>query len=52
MPPRRWRSSGITAASLSAIALNILFNIIGTSRTHPSSTAEAASHAPEPADIH
>ncbi len=45
-------NSGITAASLSAIILNILFNMIGHDRAHPSSVADVAEHAPEQGDVH
>lgn len=43
--------SGITAASLCAILLNILFNIVGSDRPRPSATATVAEHAPEPGDL-
>ncbi|BDP44409.1 xanthine permease (plasmid) [Deinococcus aetherius] len=44
--------SGITAGALSAILLNILFNIVGHPRAQLSSTADAAAHAPELGDLH
>lgn len=40
--------SGITAASVSAILLNLAFNILGGRRKQPTYTAEATSHMPEP----
>lgn len=49
---RLFLDSGITAASLSAILLNILFNLIGSGRGDPSATADAAAHAPQAGDIH
>lgn len=44
--------SGITAAALMAITLNILFNIIGSDRPIPSVTVDVAEHAPRPGDVH
>ncbi|UQN08170.1 nucleobase:cation symporter-2 family protein [Deinococcus sp. QL22] len=44
--------SGITAAAIAAILLNILFNIVGSSREQLSYTADATSHAPEVGDVH
>ena len=49
---RLFLDSGITAASLAAILLNILFNLLGTGRERLSSTAEVAAHAPQVGDIH
>ncbi|AZI44560.1 purine permease (plasmid) [Deinococcus psychrotolerans] len=49
---RLFLDSGITAASLSAILLNILFNLLSTGRERLSSTAEVAAHAPQVGDIH
>ncbi|MBB5234750.1 NCS2 family nucleobase:cation symporter-2 [Deinococcus budaensis] len=44
--------SGITAAAIAAILLNILFNIVGSGRKQLSYTADATTHAPEVGDIH
>ncbi|WP_161880986.1 nucleobase:cation symporter-2 family protein [Deinococcus alpinitundrae] len=44
--------SGITAAAISAILLNVLFNLIGTGRERRSPTADVASHMPEAGDLH
>ena len=44
--------SGITAAALSAILLNILFNIVSTRTERLSYTADATAHVPEVGDIH
>ncbi|SEJ65979.1 nucleobase:cation symporter-2, NCS2 family [Deinococcus reticulitermitis] len=44
--------SGITAAAIAAILLNILFNIVGSGRRPLSYTADATAHAPEMGDIH
>ncbi len=49
---RLFLDSGITAASLAAILLNILFNLLGTGRERLSSTAEVAAHAPQVGDLH
>jgi len=38
--------SGITAASLSAILLNVVFNILGNKDPQPTYSADAAAHAP------
>ncbi|BBL80132.1 xanthine permease [Rubrobacter xylanophilus] len=43
--------SGITAASVAAIALNLGFNILGRREPEPTHTAETASHAPEPEEV-
>lgn len=39
--------SGITAASVAAILLNIVFNILGRQAEQPSYTADATAHVPE-----
>lgn len=44
--------SGITSAAIAAILLNILFNIVGNNRAHPSSLAPTTSNAPEAGDLH
>lgn len=44
--------SGITAAALAAILLNILFNIVGHGRARLSDTADTSGHMPEMGDIH
>jgi xanthine permease len=44
--------SGITAAAIAAILLNILFNIVGSGRAQLSSTADTAAHAPQVGDLH
>lgn len=44
--------SGITAAALMAILLNILFNIVGSHRPLPSPTVDTAEHAPLPGELH
>lgn len=44
--------SGITAGALTAIGLNILFNIVGTGREQRSYTADVTEHAPEPGGLH
>ncbi|ABF44033.1 uracil-xanthine permease (plasmid) [Deinococcus geothermalis DSM 11300] len=44
--------SGITAAALSAILLNILFNIVSTRTERLSYTADVTAHVPEVGDIH
>lgn len=44
--------SGITAAAVAAILLNILFNIVGRPREQLSYTADATAHAPEMGDLH
>lgn len=44
--------SGITAAALAAILLNILFNIFSTGAERRSYTADVTEHAPELGDIH
>ncbi|GBF06255.1 uracil-xanthine permease [Deinococcus aerius] len=44
--------SGITAGALTAILLNILFNIVGTGREQRSYTADVTEHAPEPGGLH
>lgn len=44
--------SGITAGSIAAILLNILFHIVGNDRAQLSSTADTAAHAPEVGDLH
>ena len=49
---RLFLDSGITAASIAAILLNILFNLLSTGRERLSSTAEVAAHAPQVGDIH
>ena len=43
--------SGITAAALAAILLNMLFNILGRGAER-SYTADATEHAPSPGDLH
>ncbi|ABG05752.1 uracil-xanthine permease [Rubrobacter xylanophilus DSM 9941] len=43
--------SGITAASVAAIVLNLAFNILGRREPEPASTADAATHAPEPEEV-
>lgn len=42
--------SGITAASVAAIVLNLAFNILGR-RGEPTHTADTAAHAPEPEEV-
>ncbi|GGL78635.1 xanthine permease [Deinococcus aerolatus] len=49
---RLFLDSGITSAAVAAIALNILFNIVGNNRPHPSSLAASSSSAPEASDFH
>lgn len=39
-------ASGITAAAVAAIALNVVFNILGSRRPSPAPASEAAAHAP------
>lgn len=44
--------SGITAASVAAIVLNLAFNILGRrGEPEPTHTAETAAHAPEPEEV-
>lgn len=43
--------SGITAASVSAILLNIVFNILGRGEEQPSYTADATSHVPTEEEV-
>lgn len=45
-------NSGITAAALAAVLLNILFNLIGSGRARLSPTATTAAHVPGPGDLH
>jgi NCS2 family nucleobase:cation symporter-2 len=42
--------SGITAASVSAILLNLVFNVIG-GRSEPSATAETTAHMPTAEEV-
>ncbi len=49
---RLFLDSGITAASLAAILLNILFNLLSTGRERLSLTADVAAHAPKMGDVH
>lgn len=44
--------SGITAGALTAILLNVLFNIVGSGREQRSYTADVTEHAPEPGGLH